>query len=197
MRHAQQAVEFDHRSAVFRRGGGGIHACILPTCRERGFGNVLLHRIDMMLQCFAHGIEGRLKEEVRPEVQAWLDKVGEYNNKLVQPRMVKIGLPEFETDEAKKYFIDKKEKSIGNFETNLNKTAQYLERLHQDLAELEALVCEGEGLGGEISLEDILTFPILRNLTVVRGIQWPQKVMDYLLAMSERSGVALYFDRAL
>ena len=43
--------------------------------------------------------------------------------------------------------------------TNLNKTAQYLERLHQDLAELEALVCEGEGLGGEISLEDILTFP--------------------------------------
>ena len=141
--------------------------------------------------------EGRLKDETRTEIQAWLDKVGEYNNKLVQPRMVKIGLPEFETDEAKKYFIDKKEKSIGNFETNLNKTAQYLERLHQDLTELEALVCEGEGLGGEISLEDILTFPILRNLTVVRGIQWPQKLMDYLLAMSERSGVALYFDRAL
>ena len=141
--------------------------------------------------------KGRLKEEVRPQVQAWLDKVGEYNNKLVQPRMVKIGLPEFETDEAKQYFIDKKEKSIGNFETNLNKTAQYLERLHQDLAELETLVCEGKGLGGEISLEDILTFPILRNLTVVRGIQWPQKLMDYLLAMSERSGVALYFDRAL
>ena len=139
--------------------------------------------------------QGRLKEEVRPEVQAWLDKVGEYNNKLVQPRMVKIGLPEFETDEAKKYFIDKKEKSIGNFETNLNKTAQYLERLHQDLTELEALVCEGEGLCGEISLEDILTFPILRNLTVVRGIQWPQKLMDYLLAMSERSGVALFFRR--
>lgn len=141
--------------------------------------------------------QGRLKETVRPEVQAWLDKVGEYNNKLVQPRMVKIGLPEFETDEAKQYYIDKKEKNIGNFETNLNKTAQYLERLHQDLAELETLVCEGEGLGGEISLEDILTFPILRNLTVVRGIQWPQKLMDYLLAMSERSGVALYFDRAL
>ncbi|MFC2682268.1 MAG: hypothetical protein ACFN01_06435, partial [Capnocytophaga leadbetteri] len=40
--------------------------------------------------------------EVRPEVQAWLDKVGEYNNNLVQPRLVKIGLPEFETDEAKK-----------------------------------------------------------------------------------------------
>ena len=129
--------------------------------------------------------QGRLKEEVRPEIQAWLDKVGEYNNNLVQPRVVKIDLPEFETDEAKKYFIDKKEKSIGNFETNLNKTTQYLERLHQDLVELEALVCEGEGLGGELSLEDILTFPILRNLTIVRGIQWPQKLMDYLSAKRE------------
>ena len=80
----------------------------------------------------------------------------------------------------------KKERSIGNFETNQNKTAQYLERLHQDLAELEALVCEGEGLGGEISLEDILTFPILRNLTVVRGIQWPQKI-DGLFVSDERA----------
>ena len=37
----------------------------------------------------------------------------------------------------------------------------------------------------------------LRNLTVVRGVEWPQKVMDYLLRMSEASGVPLYFDRAL
>jgi len=134
--------------------------------------------------------QGRLKEEVRPEVQAWLDKVGEYNNKLVQPRMVKIGLPEFETDEAKKYFIDKKERSIGNFETNLNKTAQYLERLHQDLAELEALVCEGEGLGGEISLEDILTFPILRNLTVTQsGLSLP--AMDAGVYLEETAANAL------
>ena len=54
--------------------------------------------------------QGRLKEEVRPEVQAWLDKVGEYNNKLVQPRMVKIGLPEFETDEAKNIYRQKEER---------------------------------------------------------------------------------------
>ena len=54
------------------------------------------------------------------------------------------------------------------------------------MAELEALVCEGEGLGGEISFEDILTFPILRNLTVVRGIQWPQKI-DGLFVGDERA----------
>ena len=142
--------------------------------------------------------EGRLKDETRPEIQAWFDKVGEYNLKLVQPRVIKLGLPEFETPEAVKYFTDKKEKSIGSFAANLEKTGQYVQRLNEDLAELETLMTEGgAGLNGEIGMEDILVFPILRNLTVVRGVEWPQKVMDYLLRMSEASGVPLYFDRAL
>ena len=142
--------------------------------------------------------EGRLKDETRPEIQAWFDKVGGYNTKLVHPRVVKIGLPEFETPEAVKYFTDKKEKSIGSFAANLEKTGQYVQRLNGDLAELETLMAEsGAGLNGEIGMEDILVFPILRNLTVVRGVEWPQKIMDYLLRMSEASGVPLYFDRAL
>ena len=107
-------------------------------------------------------------------------------------------VPEFETPEAVKYFTDKKEKTIGSFATNLDKTGQYVERLHEDLAELETLMTEGgAGLNGEAGMEDVLVFPILRNLTVVRGVEWPQKIMDYLLRMSEASGVPLYFDRAL
>ena len=142
--------------------------------------------------------EGRLKNEIRLEIQAWLDKVGSYNNKLVQPRTVKIGLPEFATTEAVKYFTDKKEKNIGSFSANLNKTAQYLDRIHEDLNDLDDLMHEvSDGINGEIGMEDILIFPILRNLTVVRGIEWPQKVMGYLMTMSEKSGVPLYFDRAL
>lgn len=142
--------------------------------------------------------EDRLKDEVRPEIRAWLDKVGGYNDKLVQPRVIKIGLPEFATPEAVKYFTDKKEKSIGSFSANLNKTAQYLERINADLQELENLMDgASDGINGGIGMEDILVFPVLRNLTVVRGIEWPQKVMGYLMMMSEKSGVPLYFDRAL
>lgn len=141
--------------------------------------------------------EDRLKDEVRPEIRA-LDKVGGYNDKLVQPRVIKIGLPEFATPEAVKYFTDKKEKSIGSFSANLNKTAQYLERINADLQELENLMDgASDGINGGIGMEDILVFPVLRNLTVVRGIEWPQKVMGYLMTMSEKSGVPLYFDRAL
>ena len=64
-------------------------------------------------------------------------------------------------------------------------------------AELEALVQSPEALAGELGIEDILIFPVLRNLTMVRGLEMPPKVLAYTLAMSEKSAVPLYFDRAL
>ena len=176
---------------------GMIGAKQVPILQKEN-GSYMGESLDIVRYVDEQAGQGRLKEDIRPELQAWLDKVGEYNNKLVQPRTVKIGLPEFATPEAVKYFVDKKEQNIGNFETNLNKTAQYLERINADLLELDGLISnEGVGVNGEAAMEDILLFPILRNLTVTRGIEWPQNVMDYLMRMSEAGGVDLYFDRAL
>ncbi|MFV2030728.1 glutaredoxin 2 [Neisseria sp. S1] len=140
---------------------------------------------------------GCLAENIRPEIQQWFNKVNEYQNKLVQPRDVLLGLPEFSTQSAIDYFVKKKEKNIGNFQTNLSKTKSYLERLHQDLAELDNRVKAPNALNGEISMEDILIFPILRNLTMVRGLELPPKVQEYVETMSEQSKVPLFFDRAL
>lgn len=165
---------------------------------QKDDGGFMGESLDIVRYVDALAGQGRLKEDIRPELQAWLDKVGDYNNKLVQPRMVKIGLPEFATPEAVKYFVEKKEKTIGSFSTNLDKTAQYLKRINADLQELEHIAGSGGvGIGGEAAMEDILLFPILRNLTIVRGIEWPEKVTDYLLRMSEAGGVDLYSDRAL
>ena len=176
---------------------GMIGAKQVPILQKED-GSYMGESLDIVRYVDEQAGQGRLKEDIRPELQAWLDKVGEYNNKLVQPRTVKIGLPEFATPEAVKYFVDKKEQNIGNFDTNLNKTAQYLERINADLLELDGLISnEGVGVNGEAAMEDILLFPILRNLTVTRGIEWPQNVMDYLMRMSEAGSVDLYFDRAL
>lgn len=176
---------------------GMIGAKQVPILQKED-GSFMGESLDIVRYVDERAGKGRLKEDIRPALQAWLDKVGEYNNKLVQPRTVKIGLPEFATPEAVQYFVAKKEQNIGNFDTNLNKTAQYLQRINADLRQLESLIgSEGPGVDGEAGMEDIMLFPILRNLTVVRGIEWPQKVMDYLMRMSEESGVDLYFDRAL
>lgn len=140
----------------------------------------------------------RLNETVRPEVQAWLDKVGAYSNRLVMPRDVQIGLPEFATQSAIDYFVAKKEKNIGSFAENLAKTDEYLAKLTDDLQALDALMLSEHALNGQApSMEDIIVFPILRNLSMVRGAAFTAKQRAYLDNMSRQSGVNLYFDRAI
>ena len=140
--------------------------------------------------------QGRLKEDASPKLQAWLDKVGEYGNRLTHPRVGKIGLAEFAEPSAVAYFTAKKEKSIGSFNTHLKRTGEYLTRIGGDLNALDTLMAD-EAWDDTVGMKDILLFPVLRTLTVVRGIEWPLRIAEYLQRVSEQTGVDLYFDRAL
>ena len=46
-------------------------------------------------------------------------------------------------------------------------------------------------------MEDILLFPLLRNLTIVRGLVLPPKTAAYVAAVSAMSGVPLLTDKAV
>ena len=138
----------------------------------------------------------KLDETVNPQIQVWLDKVGEYVNKLIMPRDIQLGLPEFATQSAIDYFVEKKEKNIGSFADNLKDTAKYLAQLHQDLQKLEHYVPADRVRAGDWSMEDILLFPILRNLTMVKDLQMPHKVREYVEYVARETRVPLYFDRA-
>lgn len=50
-----------------------------------------------------------------PAIEEWLRKVNGYANKLLLPRFAKSAFDEFSTPAARKYFVDKKEASAGNF----------------------------------------------------------------------------------
>ena len=62
MRHAQQAVDFRHRGAVFGRRGRGVHAGVVPACVQRRGGNHGLHGVGVVLQGVVHGLAGRLQK---------------------------------------------------------------------------------------------------------------------------------------
>ncbi|THA06649.1 glutaredoxin 2 [Rodentibacter pneumotropicus] len=138
-----------------------------------------------------------LSEQIRPEIEEWVKKLGYYYNHLLIPRFVKMDLVEFKTQSAVDYFTKKKTESIGDFRQNLDETVNYLVRLHQDLENLVPLIQSAATLNDGLSLEDIIVFPMLRNLTCVRDIQFPPEVVAYLEKMSEQSGVDLYFDKAI
>ena len=144
--------------------------------------------------------QARLDETIRPAVQAWFDQASQPCNHLVMPRDVRLEppLPEFATAEAIAYFVQKKEQNIGSFEQNLAETHTYLERIHLALPDLAALLGEQPYLNGSApGMEDIIIFPVLRNLTLVKGIAFPAKLQAYIERLSAESKVPLYSDRAL
>ena len=139
----------------------------------------------------------RLDDAIRPEIQAWLDKVGKYANKLIAPRCVLIGLPEFASESARLYYTAKKTAVYGNFVENFKHSDTYLAQLHADLPELAALIHSEGHIGEKLGYEDIITFPLLRNLTMVKGLQYPEQIRRYVKLMSAFSGVPLYYDKAV
>lgn len=138
-----------------------------------------------------------LNWQVRPQIEDWVKTVGGYYNHLLSPRFVQMGLPEFVSQSAVDYFTKKKTEFIGDFQQNLDETVNFLIRLHQDLENLVPLIKSSSALNGALSLEDILVFPMLRNLSCVRDVQFPPEITVYLEKMSAQSGVTLYFDKAI
>ena len=56
---------------------------------------------------YVDGISGGtpLAAAVRPEISAWLARIGDYQYRLVWPRCIQIGLPEFDTQAPIDYFV--------------------------------------------------------------------------------------------
>ena len=79
----------------------------------------------------------------------------------------------------------------------LLKTETYLARLKGDLEKLAVLIQSENALNGQLSLEDIIVFPVLRNLTCVKDIEFPPAVLAYITNMAKLSDVPLYFDKAV
>ena len=160
-------------------------------------GTAMPESLDIVHYVDKHFGEKILSEHVRPEIEAWLKEVGSYYGHLTTARFTQIGLAEFETQSAVDYFTKKKTEFIGDFAENIEKTETYLARLKGDLEKLAVLIQSENALNGQLSLEDIIVFPVLRNLTCVKGIKFPPAVLAYITKMANLSRVPLYFDKAI
>ena len=141
-----------------------------------------------------------LDEAVRPEIQAWMDAFGDWGYRLIMPRDVQLGLPEFATESSVAYFKAKKEAFLeASFEQLLQETPHYLAQAQEALHALNGLIAPNAGYanGTHLSMEDILVFPLLRNLSMVKGMAYPDNVAHYVRTMSQATKIPLFFDRAV
>ena len=141
-----------------------------------------------------------LDEAVRPEIQAWVDAFGDWGYRLIMPRDVQLGLPEFAAESSVAYFKGKKEAWLeASFEQLLQETPRYLAQAQEALHALNGLIAPNADYvnGTHLSMEDILVFPLLRNLSMVKGATYPDNVAHYVRAMSQAAKIPLFFDRAV
>lgn len=141
-----------------------------------------------------------LDEAVRPEIQAWVDAFGDWGYRLIMPRDVQLDLPEFAAESSVAYFKGKKEAWLGaSFEQLLQETPRYLAQAQEALHALNGLIAPNADYvnGTHLSMEDILVFPLLRNLSMVKGVAYPDNVAHYVRAMSQAAKIPLFFDRAV
>ncbi len=141
-----------------------------------------------------------LDETVRPEIQAWVEAFGDWGYRLIMPRDVQLGLPEFAAESSVAYFKGKKEAWLeASFEQLLQETPRYLAQAQEALRALDGLIAPNAGYanGTHLSMEDILVFPLLRNLSMVKGAAYPDNVAHYVRAMSQAAKIPLFFDRAV
>ncbi|SUC09962.1 glutaredoxin GrxB protein [Pasteurella canis] len=160
-------------------------------------GEAMPESLDIVNYIDTHYCTPIVQKDVRPEVEAVLKDITSYSNYLLMPRFIKLDVPEFATQSAIDYFTKKKTEYVGDFAQHMSKTDEYLSRLELDLDKLESLVIGGTSLNQSLSLEDILVFPILRNLTCVKGLKFPEKIDNYVKKMSALSKVNLYTKQAL
>lgn len=128
-----------------------------------------------------------------PVVIAWIDSVYDNFNRLVIPRYANNPtLPEFVTAEARAYFTRKKEVLLGDFSTLFAQTEERVAEMNKKLLELDPLIKSASACNGELSEDDIHLFPILRGLSMVEGVIYPEKVNNYRQTMSALTGVPLF-----
>ncbi|ANI83519.1 glutaredoxin 2 [Kosakonia oryzae] len=132
-----------------------------------------------------------------PKLEEWLRKVNGYVNKLLIPRFAKSAFDEFSTPQARAWFIAKKEAAIGNFDEHLAHSAGLVKNISDDLRTLDKLIVKPNAVNGELSEDDIHLFPLLRNLTLVAGINWPSRVADYRDNMAKQTQVNLLSSMAI
>ena len=139
----------------------------------------------------------RFAGEPRPEVLDWLKTTAPLINRLVMPRDVELGLPEFATASARAYFTAKKTELIGmDFASARARTPEFLAELQPLLEQAEGLLRGNFAAGATPGLDDIVLFPPLRNLSCVKDLVYPPRLGAYVERLASLGRIDLYRDRA-
>lgn len=135
-----------------------------------------------------------LGEPDNPALDSWLESFVPNMQYLGYPRWIRIGLGEFARPEATQHFREKKTETIGDFVEAVANTEAKAREVEAQLGQLPTLV-DLTPPPGQVRWDDVILFPMLRSLTVVEAVNWPEEVRSYTEKMAQGCGLDTFFDR--
>lgn len=138
-----------------------------------------------------------LSSQHSPQLWQWLKNVQGTLNHLIMPVVPQKQFAEFPDQPAREYFINKKQAIVGDFSQLITNRAEYVSIINIQLQSLAELITNPHSFNQNLSLDDIHLFPVLRSLTLINEIEWPQSVATLRDNLSKQSGVPLLFDLAI
>lgn len=79
----------------------------------------------------------------------------------------------------------------------MSHSAGLIKNISDDLRALDKHIVQPNAVNGELSEDDIHLFPLLRNLTLVAGVNYPTRVADYRDNMAKQTQINLLSKMAI
>lgn len=130
-------------------------------------------------------------------VSTWVQETQGIIQRLVMPRTALYPFAEFPTQSSQDYYIHKKEDYLGPFAALIDNTPEYLTQIHAQLQKLNDWMATEHSVQAALSEDDIHVFAWLRNLSLVKGVQYPEKVKHYMQFFAEKTNIPLLWDTAI
>lgn len=131
------------------------------------------------------------------QIQHFQQESSYYASRLLFPRNLMVKLPEFERPEAAAWYTKNKSAMIGmSFEDAYAKSATYINGLSHCWSLLDGISLPS-ARNNQLSYDDILLFPGLRNLTLVKGLVFPERIRAYIDEVAALTKMRLYDDIAV
>ncbi|GMF36092.1 unnamed protein product [Phytophthora lilii] len=127
----------------------------------------------------------------RADLAKWIETAMPSLNTLYNPRLYAAPLPEFTLRASREFFQSKREASMPLSEA-LAKSPELVKEVNKLLIELESLLHSNHSVNAELSYDDLDLFGRLRALTLVKGIEWPAKVREFMEYFSTQGDVPLF-----